>query len=327
MGTLLRPITHDDRLSLVEHLTELRTRLIVCLVVFLAVFGVCFWQNHAILDLVNRPLERAQKHHNGPSGDPFESAQYYNEVQRREFREVQRNADALERALRGAADVPPAAADSAAQISRSFERLRAATPPASTRKPVTLGVTEPFTQTFKVAAYAALLIALPLLLFQLYAFVLPAFAPREREVALPLMAAVPVLFYGGVTFAFLVVLPNALTFLQNFNDSSYDILLQAKDYYRFAILVMAVLGLLFQLPVAIVAVTRLGIVTPRQLRANRRYSILVIAILAMLLPGTDPVTMLLSMAPLLVLFEASILFASLLDRRAQRREERDAEPS
>ena len=206
----------------------------------------------------------------------------------------------------------------------------AAAPEASGRRPVTLGVGEPFTVTFRVVAYAALLLSLPLLLYQAYAFILPAFSPRERQVALPLMLMVPFLFAAGVVFAYYFVLPNAISFLQNFNDDNYDILLQARDYYKFSILVLMVMGILFQVPIGILAVTRVGIVSTAQLRRNRRYAILVIAVAAMLLPGQDPVTMLLMMAPLIVLFEASILMASLLDRRARRaqaREEAELDPA
>ena len=185
---------------------------------------------------------------------------------------------------------------------------------------MTLGVGEPFVATVRVAAYAALLLALPLLLFQAYAFVLPAFSREERSVALPLMTMVPFLFIGGVVFAYFLVLPNAIDFLQNFNDDNFDILLQAKDYYRFAILVLIMMGICFQVPVGILALTRLGIVSVSQLRRSRRYTILGIAVVAMLLPGQDPVTMLSLMAPLYVLFEGSILLAALLERRAARRE-------
>jgi sec-independent protein translocase protein TatC len=121
-----------------------------------------------------------------------------------------------------------------------------------------------------------------------------------------------------VVFAYYFVLPNAISFLQNFNDDNYDILLQARDFYRFEIMVLMLMGVLFQVPIGILAITRVGIVTPKQLRQNRRYVILGIAVVAMLLPGQDPVTMLLMMAPLIVLFEGSILLASLLDRRAAR---------
>jgi len=123
---------------------------------------------------------------------------------------------------------------------------------------------------------------------------------------------------AGVVFAYYFVLPNAISFLQNFNDDNYDILLQARDFYKFEIMVLMLMGLLFQVPVGILAITRVGIVSTTQLRKNRRYVILGIAVLAMLLPGQDPVTMLLMMAPLIVLFEGSILLASLLDRRAAR---------
>jgi sec-independent protein translocase protein TatC len=138
------------------------------------------------------------------------------------------------------------------------------------------------------------------------------------------MLMVPFLFITGVVFSYLVVLPKAIDFLQNFNDDNFDILLQARDYYRFAIMLLIVMGLMFQIPVGILAVTRVGIVSVRQLRAWRRYAILVIAVVAMLAPGGDPVTMTLIMIPLIVLYEASILLAALLDRRAIRREEAEA---
>jgi sec-independent protein translocase protein TatC len=139
------------------------------------------------------------------------------------------------------------------------------------------------------------------------------------------MAMVPFLFVGGVVFAYYMVLPNAINFLQNFNDDKFDILLQAKDYYRFAITVLIAMGLCFQVPVGILACTRLGIISVAQLRHSRRYSILGIAVIAMLLPGQDPVTMLSLMVPLYVLFEGSILLAWLIERRNPRVAE-DLEP-
>ena len=196
-------------------------------------------------------------------------------------------------------------------------------PALSAKRPVTLGVGEPFTATFKVAAWAALLLAMPLLLYQAYAFVLPAFSPRERDVAVPLLLGVPFLFAAGVVFAYFLVLPSAINFLQNFNDDSFDILLQARDFYSFSIMVLIAMGALFQIPVGILAATRLGVITPKQLRGGRRYAIVIIAIIAALLPGQDPITMLILAAPLVVLYEASILFASLLDRRASRARARE----
>jgi sec-independent protein translocase protein TatC len=320
MATALRPIAHDDRLSLVEHLDELRTRIIICLVGFVIAFGFCFWQNDAILEILDRPLEKSA--FTKGSEDPLERSAAFQQAEKRLFLQW----EVLAREMARSDDLSPELRARWAEMSKLSGATADVAPKASGRRPVTLGVGEPFTVTFRVVGYAAMLLCLPLLLYQAYAFILPAFSPRERQVALPLMALVPFLFVAGVVFAYYFVLPNAINFLQNFNDDNYDILLQARDYYKFSIMVLMVMGLLFQVPIGILAVTRAGIVTPAQLRKNRRYAILVIAILAMLLPGQDPVTMLMMMAPLIVLFEGSILLAAVIDRRAARvaaREERE----
>jgi sec-independent protein translocase protein TatC len=313
----LRPVQHDDRLSLVEHLDELRTRLIICLAAFLVCFGIAFWQNGTLLHIMNRPLQQTAFH--GSSKDPFEKAAGYQQLTKGY---LERSAKRFE-ALSKDSSISPAARAGFAAQARDSAALAAATPKPTAKRPVTLGVGEPFTATFKVAAYAALLLAFPLLLYQLYAFILPAFDPREREVALPLMFGVPFLFVAGVVFAYYMVLPPAISFLQNFNDENYDILLQARDFYSFEILVLISMGALFQIPIAILAATRLGVITPKQLRQSRRYALVIIAIVAALLPGQDPVTMLMLMLPLVVLYEASILFASLLDRRMKRARARE----
>jgi sec-independent protein translocase protein TatC len=112
-------------------------------------------------------------------------------------------------------------------------------------------------------------------------------------------------------FAYYVVLPPALQFLLGFNSDQFNIEVRANEFYGFFVLTLIGVGILFQIPVGVLAVTRLGIVTPQQLAHNRRYAILIIAVVAMLLPGTDPVTMLISMAPLYLLFEFSVLLARL----------------
>jgi sec-independent protein translocase protein TatC len=312
MATALRPIAHEDRLSLVEHLDELRTRIIICLVGFIAAFAVCFWQNDAILEIMDRPLEKSA--FTQGSDDPLERTAAFQQAEKRLFLQW----EVLSREMARSDDLSPALRARWAEMSRLSAATAGIAPEASGRRPVTLGVGEPFTATFRVVGYAAMLLALPLLLYQAYAFILPAFSPREKEVALPLMAMVPFLFAAGVVFAYYFVLPNAIDFLQNFNDDNFDILLQARDYYKFSIMVLMVMGILFQVPIGILAVTRVGIVTPAQLRKHRRYAILGIAVLAMLLPGQDPVTMLSMMVPLIVLFEGSILLAALVDRRAER---------
>jgi len=138
---------------------------------------------------------------------------------------------------------------------------------------------------------------------------LPALSGRQRRTIVPFLTMVPLLFCAGAVFGYFVVLPAATKFLLSFNQSQFNIQIRAKDYYSFFTTTLGVMGLVFQLPVGILAVTRLGIVTPKQLARNRRYAYLVIAVVAMLLPGTDPVSMLLEMVPLIVLFEASLVLA------------------
>ena len=239
MAKRLKPVAHDDRLSLVEHLDELRSRLIVSAIVFGIAFAACFWQDERLLEIANAPL--------GPD-----------------------------------------------------------------RTPVSLGVAEQFTTTLTVVAYGALIVAMPILLFQLYAFILPAFSPTERKVALPLLLMVPVLFVIGAAFGYFVVLPPAITFLLGFNSEQFTTLVRAREYYGFAAMSLLAVGLLFQTPVVILALTRLGITTPQQLRRHRRYAILGIAVVAALLPSVDPVTMVLTMLPLFVLYEGSIVLAQII---------------
>jgi sec-independent protein translocase protein TatC len=311
MATALRHVGHEDRLSLVEHLTELRVRIVVCLVAFVAATGVCMWQNHTVLKILNHPLDQTVDHGNK---DPLVQSARYDQA----LRQVLLNQVALSRQLALSED-DPVTRKALDQLAASSQRAAALAPEVRARRPVTLGVGEPFMETLKVAAYAGLLLALPLILYQIYAFVLPAFSPRERQIAVPAMLGVPFLFIGGVVFGYFMVLPPAIRFLQNFNTDSFDVLIQAQPYYKFVVMLLVAMGLLFQIPIGILALTRVGIVTTRQLRKNRRYAILVIAVIAMLLPGQDPVTMTMMMVPMYVLFEGSILLSWLMDRRDRRR--------
>jgi sec-independent protein translocase protein TatC len=119
-----------------------------------------------------------------------------------------------------------------------------------------------------------------------------------------------------VAFGYFLALPRAVTFLQNFNDDSFDILIRAADYYRFSVILLGLIGLLFQVPVGVLAVTRLGVISARQLARNRGYVILALAVVAAVAtPTPDPVTMLIAMAPLVVLFELSVLLARIFERR------------
>ncbi len=274
MATAIRTIGHEDKLSLVDHLEELRTRLIVSALAIAVAFGVCLWQNHALLEIINRPLEHQTQKQvekgNGPLGQTALAQQGVLAV----AHDVQEIAAALAAPSSG---LPPATrAALAAQIPRLQADVAKIPPVPQGNKPVTLGIGEPFTTTLGVTLLFALVFSLPIVLFQLYGFVLPAFSPSERRIALPLLAAIPCLFAVGVLFGYFVVLPAAVRFFQNFNSSEFNVLVQAGPYYRFAATVLLAMGLVFQVPVAILAATRVGIVTPRQLRHNRRYAIVAV---------------------------------------------------
>lgn len=245
MARRVKAVSHEDRLTLVEHLDELRSRLIVCILVFGVALALCFWQNELLLDLAAGPL------------------------------------------------------------------------PNDRDQLTTFGVTEPFTTTLTVSAYGAIVLSLPIVLWQLYAYILPAFSQTERRVVLPILMLFPVLFLAGIAFAYFVVMPAAVSFLLDFNDDQFNIQLRAREYYGFFSMTEIACGLLFQMPLAILAVTRLGIVRVEQLRENRRYAYLGMAILAAMLPGVDPITMLIEMVPLLILYELSILLARVMGRPAQ----------
>jgi sec-independent protein translocase protein TatC len=233
----IRPISHEERLSVVDHLDELRSRLIVCAVAFCVAWGLTAWQNHLVLEIINAPLP--------------------NDIE-----------------------------------------------------PITLGPAEAFYSTLTNAAYVALLISLPVILYQIYAFLLPAFSPTEKRVALPLMLMIPLLFIAGVVFCYFVVLTPAMQFLLNFNADEFNTQVRARDYYSFVTLLMVAMGLGFQIPVGVLVACKLRITTPAKLRRSRRYAIVGIFVVAAMLPTLDPLTLILEAIPLYLLYELSILLAA-----------------
>lgn len=306
----LRPVGHQDRLAVVDHLDELRLRLIVSAVVLAVAFGLCFWQNHQLLRLIDSPLAhqtqaQVEKGH-GPLGQTYT---------------VQRSARDVAvqlHAVAGLLAATPAAASKIHAVQASLDRdiSRLSAPPQGNR-PVTLSIGEPFTTTVTVSFVFALMLALPVLLWQLYAFLAPALDYESRRRTRPLAAAVPVLALSGLAFGYFVVLPGAVRFFQNFNSGEFNTLVQASQYYKFAATTLLAMAVLFQVPVAILAVTRAGLISPRQLRAGRRYAIAACAAVAALLPG-DLITMLLETVPLYLLYEASLVLATIIERRARR---------
>ncbi|MCB0869425.1 MAG: twin-arginine translocase subunit TatC [Solirubrobacterales bacterium] len=233
----LKPVSHDEQLSLVDHLDELRSRLIYSLIFLAVAFAVCFWQSDWILDLAANPLPE------------------------------------------------------------KYQAL------------VVLAPTEAFMTTVTVCAYAAIIVSAPFISYQLFAYILPAFSPRERRAIMPLLITIPLLFLAGVVFAYFIILPAAVNFLLGFNEEQFAIQLRAREYYSFFSMTLLAGGVVFQLPIIILALVRLRIMTVEQLRRNRRYAYLIIAVVAAALPGVDPISMLIEMVPLLVLYELSILLA------------------
>jgi sec-independent protein translocase protein TatC len=321
MATAIRMIRHEDRLSLVDHLDELRTRLIVAGLAFVVAFGLCFWQNSTLLHVINAPLEqqtRAQvQKGEGPNGKTW--------MVERGVRRVAHETETIAKILSepGSGVSPAVRAQLAAQVPGLKASVAGIPSKPEGYNPTTIGFGEPFTATITVTLYFALLLSLPVLLFELYGFVLPAFSPSERRVALPLLAAVPLLFVVGVAFGYFVVLPAAVHFFQNFNSGEFNVLVQGSSYYKFAAMMLIAMGLIFQVPVAVLGVTQAGILTPKQLRKGRRYALVFCALVAAVLPG-DVTTMVLETVPLYLLYELSVALAALLARRRAARESRAA---
>jgi sec-independent protein translocase protein TatC len=308
-------VGYEERLSVVDHLTELRTRLIVSIVALAVAFGICMWQNHALLEVINAPLANQTQKQVSAGKGPLGATYTVQKNARDVANQLAIVVAALERPGSGASPTTRASIQSVTPHLRGdIKRLSAA---PSGDRPVTLGIGEPFNTTIGVALMFAFILALPVLLYELYGFLLPAFSPEQRRVTTPLVLAIPLLFVIGVAFGYFVVLPAAVRFFQNFNSGQFNVLVQASQYYHFVAVVLLAMGLVFQVPVAILAATRAGIVTPSQLAHNRRYAILACAVIAAFIPG-DALTLLLETVPLYLLFEGSVLLARIVERRERR---------
>jgi sec-independent protein translocase protein TatC len=238
----LRRVLPEERLSVVDHLDELRRRVIVSALALLGAFAALYAVHDQLIALIRAPL---------PDGQAL----------------------------------------------------------------VTLSPTEPFMTVLKVVFWASILVALPIWLYQLYAFVVPAVANQTRRGTLAVVAGVAALFGAGVAFGYAVVLPVALRFLLGFGDGVFTVQLRADEYFSFATTMLLAAGLLFEVPVAMAALSRLGVATASTFRRHWRIAVVVIAAIAAVLPGGDPLSMILLMMPQLVLYEVGIRLTRLLERR------------
>jgi sec-independent protein translocase protein TatC len=241
---LPRRLEPGDRASLVEHLDELRARLIISLAAIAAAFGVSYAFRDSILNALNRPIRDTQ-----------------------------------------------------------------------IENPTTFGVAEPFMTSFTVSLYAAVCVALPMIVYQLWAFLAPAFDDKDQKVMSRLVLIATGLFVSGILFAYFIVLPSATPFLLGFDSELYDIQLRARDYYSFVALTSLLTGVIFELPVLLLGLVRIGVLTADRLRRSRRIGLVICVAIAAALPGIDPVTTMFQALPLIVLFEATIRFAGFFERR------------
>jgi len=240
----VRRLDHGEEATLVEHLTELRDRLIACVVVLAVAFAVAFWRYHDLFAILN-------------------------------------------------AQLPQELQDS---------------------KPITTEIGEAFTLTILISVYTALLVTFPFLLYQLYSYLIPAFSQDVSRRLRPLLIFIPLLFLAGAAFGYYVVVPSAVQFLYFWASDEVTALPRARSLYPFEMTMMFVMGIIFEMPAAVWILTRLHIVSSRMMKKNRRIAIVLLAAGAAALPGTDPVSMLLELLPLLILFEVSIWVARGVER-------------
>jgi sec-independent protein translocase protein TatC len=187
--------------------------------------------------------------------------------------------------------------------------------PRHHRQLLTFGVAEPFTTSLKVSVVAGILLALPIVLWQLWAFVAPALDPKTQHGIAGFVVFAGLLLVVGVIFGDLVALPAALRFLTNYDQSLYDIKLRAADYISFAVLVLAACGAVFELPIAVLGLVRVRALTSAKLRRNRRMGYLIVTVIGVCLPGVDPITTVVETIPLAILFEASIWLSVVFEKR------------
>lgn len=187
--------------------------------------------------------------------------------------------------------------------------------PAAHRHLLTLGVTEPFTTSVKISVAAGFALALPVVLWQLWAFLAPALNPGAQRSIRALTVSASVLLAVGLGFGYRVALPAALKFLVRYDHSIYNIQIRAADYVSFAVLVLAACGAVFELPIVVLGLVRIRALTSAKLRGNRRIGYMIVAAIGVALPGVDPVTTVVETIPLAILFEASIWLAVVFERR------------
>jgi sec-independent protein translocase protein TatC len=187
--------------------------------------------------------------------------------------------------------------------------------PADHHRLSTFGVAEPFTVTITVSLYAGFVLALPVVIWQIWLFFAPALDPAAERKVLGLAACAVLLGAAGVAFGYWVLLPRAVHFLTNYDNEHFRQLIRASSYYNFVVTVLVGILIVFQVPLVILGLVSLGVLSSRTLRRQRRMGYLITAAIALALPGPDPVTTFLELLPMWLLFEGSIWLAWFYERR------------
>ena len=176
-------------------------------------------------------------------------------------------------------------------------------------------VASPFFAPMKLAFFAALMVSMPWLLYQAWAFVAPGLYRREKKLALPLLGSALFLFYAGCAFAFFLVLPMVFGFLAKVTPAGVAMMTDISAYLDFVLVLFLAFGLSFELPVALVIMALLGWVTPAQLREGRGYAVVGIFVMAAVLTPPDVISQLMLAIPMCLLYEAGIIAATMVTPR------------
>jgi sec-independent protein translocase protein TatC len=187
--------------------------------------------------------------------------------------------------------------------------------PPDHRKLAAFGVAEPFTVTITVSLYAGFVLALPVVLWQLWLFFAPAVDPKVERKVLGLAMASVVLAAAGVAFGYWLLLPRAVHFLTNYDNTHFIHLIRASSYYNFVVTVLLGIVIVFQTPLVVLGLVSVGVLSSKTLRKHRRMGYFITAVIALALPGPDPITTLLELLPMWLLFEGSIWLAVYVERR------------
>ena len=182
--------------------------------------------------------------------------------------------------------------------------------PETATKITTFSPAEPFMVSLKVWVVGGLILAAPVIIYELWAFLAPAFSANEKKYFYPVVFSTTALFFMGVALAYFLVLPKGLSFLLTFSAGFFNVQLRASDYFTFMALFILAFGVVFELPVILVLLAKVGVIDDKFLKKNRRWAVLIMAFAAAVItPSQDAFSMLAMFVPLYVLYEISVVLA------------------